>query len=286
MQQFFLNSKSLLHDILVMVVCLLTLSCSTHSDPTTTEIAVGKTALPLVISITPEPTTTATLIPTRDFQDLKTLEPTQEESVEAFKLCSPLVLETIPELFEIVSDPYHPPPANRNEERHHGVDFSHYARKGMKSIEFETVQSVLPGSVAAVVDNRLPYGNMVIVESTYASISPDFAQTIDLNPDSSVYILYAHLEERPLVEIHDVIICGQSLGQVGKTGYNIVNPHLHLEIRIGPPGVVFDGMAFYTTTASQDEMDSYQRWRTSGEFLHIDPMRVFEEYLKWSMNNQ
>ena len=233
----------------------------------------------------PVPTLTATLAATKADQIIEVIEPTLKNEAEKFQLCSPLVMETIPELFEIVSDPYNPPPANRIEERHHGVDFSHYARKGLKSIEFEQVQSITSGVVAAVIIDRLPYGNMVIIESNYSDFPVELAQKIGLEPDSSLYFLYAHLAKKPLVVMQDKVSCGQLLGEVGKTGYNIVNPHLHLEIRIGPPGIVFEGMAFYTTTASLDEMKAYQRWRTSGEFQHIDPMHVFSEYLDWEKTN-
>jgi hypothetical protein len=33
-------------------------------------------------------------------------------------------------------------------------------------------------------------------------------------------------------------------------------------------------MMFYSTRASQAEMDNYVLWRTSGTFQHFDPMRL------------
>ena len=54
-----------------------------------------------------------------------------------------------------------------------------------------------------------------------------------------MYSLYAHMGQSPYVGLGDEVICGQELGTVGITGYDIVNPHLHLETRIGPSGVRF-----------------------------------------------
>jgi murein DD-endopeptidase MepM/ murein hydrolase activator NlpD len=87
--------------------------------------------------------------------------------------------------------------------------------------------------------------------------------------------------QSPLVELGRKISCGQALGTVGLTGYDIVNPHLHLEIRIGPSDAGFNEMAFYDTSASTEEMDNYKRWRTSGDFKHIDPMVLFAEYMSY-----
>jgi murein DD-endopeptidase MepM/ murein hydrolase activator NlpD len=231
-----------------------------------------------ILTVTPASTRTSLVLD--ELQVTVSLPPTN--TPEIFKMCSPLEMEMIADLFEIVSDPYKPPPVNRSEERHHGVDFSHYARKGMKSIENEKVHSITDGRVTAAIVDRLPYGNMVVIESPYDHFPVDFAREIGLVPGSSLYFLYAHLANPPEVALREEVECGQTLGAVGKTGYNIVNPHLHLEIRIGPQDVTFNGMAFYTTTASIEEMDNYVRWRTGGEFQHLDPMDIFSRFLTWN----
>jgi hypothetical protein len=51
-------------------------------------------------------------------------------------------------------------------------------------------------------------------------------------------------------------------------------PHLHLETRLGPAGQVFESMRFYDTRATQEEMDTYVLWRTSGIFQHFDPLQL------------
>ena len=138
------------------------------------------------------------------------------------------------------------------------------------------MQAVLPGRVAAVIHDRLPYGNMLIIETTTDAIPFELLSALQMGEEESLYLLYAHFGHSPEVKLGEMVQCGQVIGEVGKTGYNIVNPHLHLEARLGPPGVTFDSMAFYTTSATELEMTNYQRWRTSGEFRHFDPLRLFE----------
>ncbi len=183
-------------------------------------------------------------------------------------------METIPELWEIISDPYNPPPMGRDE-RHQGVDFSHYSRKGYKTIEGEPVQVVLAGRAASVIQNRLPYGNMVMIETPYSDLPAGLPDALGMAAGESLYLLYAHFGHEPLVKLGDSVACGQVIGDVGMTGYNIVNPHLHLEARRGPPGIVFESMAFYTASATAQEMENYRRWRMGGEFQHFDPMVLF-----------
>ncbi len=192
-------------------------------------------------------------------------------------ICSPLAGETIDSLWEIISDPYHPPPPGRDE-RHHGVDFAYYRRGDRMSIEGVGIQAIMPGIVAAVLDNRLPYGNMIIVETSGEIFPYPINELLGLRPGESVYHLYAHMQSKPVLRVGEWVACGDELGQVGTTGYYIVEPHLHIETRIGPEGQVFDNMAFYDTRATQAEIDTYLRWRVGGEFQHFDPMRLFDLY--------
>ena len=194
-------------------------------------------------------------------------------------ICSPLEHETIVSINEIISDPYNPPPPGRDE-RHHGVDFSYYHHAGRDTIEGERIQAILAGSVAAVINDRLPYGNMVIIETPASLLPADLISTFGIGKDESLYHLYAHMQSTPLIKVGEAVVCGQALGAVGMTGYNVVNPHLHLETRIGPAGESFIGMAFYTTSATIEEMENYKRWRTSGEFRHFDPMSLFTWFLE------
>src|SRR4030042_1626197 len=139
--------------------------------------------------------------------------------------------------------------------------------------------SPLPGTVAASIQDRLPYGNMVIIETTQTMLLKGIVDKYNIGSGESLYTLYAHMGQSPLVGLGDAIFCGQELGTVGTTGYDIVNPHLHLETRMGPSEVRFNSMVFYDTSATSEEMENYKWWRTSGDFRNLDPMRVFAEYL-------
>jgi murein DD-endopeptidase MepM/ murein hydrolase activator NlpD len=195
-----------------------------------------------------------------------------------FNVCSPLAGETISSLFEIITNPFGNPPVGR-EDLHHGVDFAYYRRGDRLSIEGELIQSILPGFVSASIIDRLPYGNVVIIETPKIMLSKYIIDKFGIMEGESLYSLYAHMGQPPQVELGDFVICGQELGTVGKSGYDIVNPHLHLETRIGPSDEIFTGMAFYDTSAVKEEMENYKRWRTDGDFRNIDPMVVFQEVL-------
>jgi murein DD-endopeptidase MepM/ murein hydrolase activator NlpD len=161
------------------------------------------------------------------------------------------------------------------DERHQGVDFSHYSRKGHKTIEGEPVHAVFAGRVVSVINNRLPYGNMVMIETPGTDLPASLRDALGMAAGESLYLLYAHFGHAPLVKLGDPVVCGQVIGDVGMIGYNVVNAHLHLEARRGPPGVVFESMAFYTSSATEQEMENYRRWRMGGEFQHFDPMVLF-----------
>ncbi len=184
-------------------------------------------------------------------------------------------------MWEIVTNPFNFLGPGR-EDGHHGVDLAHYRRKGHLSMLGEEIDSVLPGRTAASIKNRLPYGNMVIIETLYSDLPPGLSAALKLSPSDSLYLLYAHMLEAPQVSLGETVPCGQPLGQVGTTGLEIVNEHLHLETRLGPPGVQFESMAFYDTGATQEEMVAYIRWRTGGEFRPFDPLALFAAYLAWS----
>jgi murein DD-endopeptidase MepM/ murein hydrolase activator NlpD len=187
-----------------------------------------------------------------------------------FQLCSPLAEHTLEELPEIISDPYHPPPPGK-EERHQGVDFSYYRRGDRMSIQGVPVQSILSGVAAASLEDKFPYGNMVIVETPIEDLPADLAERLDYSPGESLYILYVHMEQAPEVALGEAVNACQGLGSVGKSG-NAGVTHLHIETRIGPAGQQFPSMAYYDLKASEEEKAAYLRWRISWDFRHFDPM--------------
>jgi len=191
-----------------------------------------------------------------------------------WQLCSPLADHEIGSLPQIVSSPYDPPPMGKDD-RHQGVDFAYYNQGGRASIQGEGVTAILEGWVAAVIIDRLPYGNSVILETPGSELPPELIDDLDIEDGESLYHLYAHFEESPLPKFGSRVECGAMLGFVGATGYNIPVAHLHLETRIGPSGARFAEMAFYDSRATDQEMESYKLWRMSGVFQHFDPMRLF-----------
>jgi murein DD-endopeptidase MepM/ murein hydrolase activator NlpD len=153
------------------------------------------------------------------------------------------------------------------------VDFSYYGKFNRPSIEGAGIQSVMKGRVAAVVADRFPYGNMLIIETPGSSLPPEIAAKIQIGSDPSLYVLYAHLERPAALRLGDSVEACQLLGTVGRSG-NAGGPHLHLEMRLGPAGTRFKSMAYYLPWASQEEQENYTRWRTSGLFRHFDPMLI------------
>jgi murein DD-endopeptidase MepM/ murein hydrolase activator NlpD len=220
------------------------------------------------------PTTPPSQTPTANAQATKSVLPTPLETpLPQFQLCSPLSLHPLEELLEIVGDPYDPPRPGR-EERHHGIDFAYYHYEDRDSMLGEPVQAVLSGVVASVLEDLYPYGNMLMVEIKRTELPDDTIEVIEIAAGESLYILYAHLFEPPLIELGDRIDACQQIGEVGMSG-NTDIPHLHLETRVGPEGQVFESMRFYDTRASQEEMDNYVLWRTSDVFRHFDPLKLF-----------
>ena len=76
------------------------------------------------------------------------------------------------------------------------------------------------------------------------------------------------------IHLGDRVACGAQIGVVGQSG-NALNPHLHLEARVGPANARFNGLAHYETRATPEEMWSYCMWRVSGVFQLMDPATLF-----------
>jgi murein DD-endopeptidase MepM/ murein hydrolase activator NlpD len=191
-------------------------------------------------------------------------------------LCSPLAQTPLAELARVTSAPYAPPANPRSDDRHQGVDFAYYRQHGRLAIAGETVQSVLAGEVVAAAAASYPYGNYVIVATPAAALPSAWRAALDLPRPAAFYLLYAHLADPPLPAVGDALAAGDPLGTVGASGAAAV-AHLHLEARRGPP------LADLTPLAPMDALRrlslpagraAYRRWRTSGEFVHLDPFRL------------
>jgi len=189
------------------------------------------------------------------------------------------------------------PPRPGEDDGHHGVDLAFYRHGDQVGMLGLPVLSVLPGTVAAAIKDRPPYGNMLIIETPLEFVPSAWDATLQLpaliptimppnltcprqadfpNLDTnrrSLYLLYAHLRQPTTLKPGQAVICGNPLGEVGTTGMS-VNPHLHLEVRVGPAGARFYGMAHYIGDATDQEMLNYCAWRVSGLFQMIDPMSL------------
>jgi murein DD-endopeptidase MepM/ murein hydrolase activator NlpD len=114
-----------------------------------------------------------------------------------------------------------------------------------------------------------------MVETPAADLPEELRLRLDVSAGESLYLLYAHMEAAPAVELGESVSACQPLGTVGKSG-NAGVAHLHLETRRGPPGVQFTEMGFYLASSTEEERSSYVRWRTGGEFVHFDPMLLLQ----------
>jgi murein DD-endopeptidase MepM/ murein hydrolase activator NlpD len=84
------------------------------------------------------------------------------------------------------------------------------------------------------------------------------------------------METPPDLQQGDRVECGQSVGAIGSSG-NALNPHLHLEARLGPAAARLASFAHYDSSASPEEMANYCAWRVSGLFQVVDPLRLLLE---------
>jgi murein DD-endopeptidase MepM/ murein hydrolase activator NlpD len=255
---------------------------------------------------TPIPTATALItigLPTPTIQPIEpTIQPTpvlqNPTTTPPFDICSPLKDVPISDLEAHISNIYNPPPAG-SDNPHQGIDLAEYYGENLMAIEGKEVTAVLPGHVAAVIPDRFPYGNAILIETTFASLPPDWLAALQLpmepaefkpNPaltcplivdetisnqkPASLYLMYAHLQSTPSFQVGDPVQCGQVLGAIGSSG-NALNPHLHLEVRLGPDDARPGSMAHYDPSAIEEEMRSYCLWRVSGIFSLVDPMILF-----------
>ncbi len=213
-------------------------------------------------------------------------------------VCSPLDGETLSSITEILTQEFIKPRPGIDD-GHHGLDFAFYRRNERIGIEGLEVKAALKGKIAAVINDRWPYGNAVIIETPLKMINPELLALIQppsleptVNPDPrvncpqgelpfsinsedrSLYLLYGHLLNPLSQLVGEEVECGQTIGEVGNTGYSS-NPHLHFETRIGPSGASFESMAYYTVQSTTEERYNWCVWRVSNLFQLFDPTILF-----------
>lgn len=226
---------------------------------------------------THEPQPTHELTPTSELtptpQQVSPAKTQIETPGSEFVLCSPITDVELSYLPKIISDPYRPPPPG-SDARHEGVDFSYYNLEGRKMfIAGAGIQSVLPGTVAAAIIDSFPYGNFVIIETPGDWLPLSLQHRLAIPEGASLYLLYAHMQDTLEVALGDRVHSCQLIGKVGHSGNTVVD-HLHLEARRGPAGAVFTELAAFQPTVTVEERANYLLWRTSGIFVHFDPMQI------------
>jgi hypothetical protein len=220
-------------------------------------------------SFTPSPSASTALRSTATLE-MSALQPS---ATPGAWLCSPLEGYSRSELTASISNPFKPPARAGSDDPHQGVDL-------------------------AVSLDRFPYGNAIMVETPLETLPdgwraqaqlPTPAPTLPPHPaltcpqvdlglglnyeKRSLYLLYAHMQSPVAYQLGDAITCGARLGEIGQSG-NALNPHVHIETRLGPGGARFQGLAHYETRASAAEMSAYCLWRVSGTFQLVDPMQL------------
>jgi murein DD-endopeptidase MepM/ murein hydrolase activator NlpD len=216
-------------------------------------------------------------------------------SATMLTICSPLQDITISKINDLVSNPFSPPPPG-SDDPHQGTDFADLFGAERIAVPGRQVNAVLPGTVVAIIKDRFPYGNAVLVETMIQDLPKawwerlptpaptpqrkvaltcpeDIESPFSDTPRRSLYLLYAHMQEPPALQPGDSLSCGQKIGNIGSSG-NALNPHLHLEARVGPSGARFPGMAHYESRATPEEMSAYCLWRISGFFQPVDPLSI------------
>lgn len=223
-------------------------------------------------------------------------------ALPAVAVCSPLQDIPLARISEIISNPYQPPRPG-SDDPHHGVDLADLLPGSQVAVAGRAVQAALAGQVAAIIQDRFPYGSAVLIETpledlqagwqeqvgvptTAPTLAPVSPLTCPPAPEPftgqtqrSLYLLYAHLQQPTTLRVEEPVACGQTIGAVGNSG-NALNPHLHFEARVGPAGLRLASMAHYDSSASPEEMSSYCLWRISGWFQLVDPLQVLLAGLK------
>ena len=243
-------------------------------------------------TLTAAPTRTARTAPTATGVPTGTSTPAPEMEV-----CSPLTNYSLEQIPSLVANPYHPPPPG-SDQPHEGVDLAVLQPETRIALQGAPIQAALAGTVAAAISDRFPYGNALIIETPLDGLPNDWldsiafptpAPTLPFNgpltcPDvnlhlalaaqrRSVYLVYAHMQAAPSLQAGNTVACAQPLGKIGASG-NALNPHLHLEARVGPSGARFASMAHYDASATPAEMAAYCTWRVSNSFQLLDPLKI------------
>lgn len=230
------------------------------------------TSQPAIITASPTPLPTRTTAPTAAPTEIPTIPPS--EFILPPSLCSPLAVQPLDNIAEIITQPFVAPrqldDGTYKDDAHHGVDLGYYTRNG-ENFTGTPVLSATNGWISAVIHDRPPYGDAILVETPYGQIPAHVVASQSIPSGYSLYVLYAHLQNLPAFSLQQEVACGESLAQTGLTGFT-GGPHLHFETRWGSAGQSFESLAYYHVNTSEEERANYVTWRMSGTFRLFDPM--------------
>ena len=287
--------KSNLSILVLVGLFILLAACQPKSVPLDVRTTVPSTT-PKASTLTPTASATlpATATPPPSSSPQRTPTPDLQPAI-----CSPLAGYDRSRLEAAIFNPFDPPAAGLDDP-HQGVDFAdlepinRYAREGLE------VQAVLAGEVASIIDDRFPYGNALMIETPLSDLPAAWQEAFHLPavqppqpphpaltcPDlplpkwdlltRSLYVLYAHMQQSPELAPGESVNCGQVIGTIGSSG-NALNPHLHLEVRVGPSGARFESLAHYDASTKPEEMAYYCAWRVRGIFQLVDPNLLIDQ---------
>lgn len=278
--------------LLSLLTLIFLSSCS--APAAIAQLTPTSTATAIQATLTPGPTATALPSPT----------PTALPLVTA--AASPLQGIAPSELRLITSNPfkYKYPflEVSGSDYNHTGIDLAFFKFKDFTTVLGHPIQAVLPGRVVESLIDRWPYGNMIMLETPLSRLSPDYLKQIPLptpysaeeiaahskclpdqtriswsQTDTSIYIVYAHMQAPSTFQAGTDVEQGQVIGAVGASGNAVTGAeHLHLEVRVGPANAAFGVISDYKPTSTEEERYNYCIWALSEVFQPIDPVLLWQ----------
>lgn len=256
-----------------------------------------------------QPTGTAQITSTVPVTETATVAPTATSAPTPTATRLPLITDGVSplqgietsELRLVTSNPfkfkYPYVEASGSDYNHTGIDLAFFKFKDFTTVLGHPIQAVLPGKVVEALTDRWPYGNMILIETPLSRLSPEFLTSLALpNPyaaseisahsscqpdptriswsenNTSIYILYAHMQSPSPFKAGEPVNAGNIIGAVGHSGNAIVGAeHLHLEVRVGPSDAQFGTISDYKPDSTEEERYNYCIWALSEVFQPIDP---------------
>jgi murein DD-endopeptidase MepM/ murein hydrolase activator NlpD len=249
--------------VLISAIWLLGSSCASNSQ-----------AMPLATVSSENIDPTQTQAPTATM--LVTATQSASPTPVPPSICSPLAIQPLDKLSKIITQPFIMPRVMDDgayaDDGHQGLDLG-FMNRGKQKFTGTPVLAATEGKIAAIIYNRPPYGNMIMIETPFDQIPEKIIANHSIQDGDSLYSMYAHLQNLQPLKIGQLVKCGQWLAEAGLTGWTS-GPHLHFETRWGPAHAIFPVMSYYLADTTPDEMKNYTLWRMSGTFQLFNPLEL------------